>query len=104
MTNCVCSSRDLFNFGCRCTGQPKFSVWFNGIDYVIARDIDEARQLAMDTIGYSLEEADGDEGWHIVAADKTISINEDEDVTTTLTAEKWIGEIGKPEYLGCTEI
>jgi len=103
MTDCVCSSRDLFNFGCRCTDQW-FSVWFNGIDYVIARNIEEARQLAMDTIGYSLEEADGDIGWRALPADREISINEDEGLTTTLTAQKWIGEIGKPEYLGCTEL
>jgi len=88
MTDCVCSSRDLFNFGCRCTDQW-FSVWFNGIDYVIARNI---------------EEADGDIGWRALPADREISINEDEGLTTTLTAQKWIGEIGKPEYLGCTEL
>ena len=104
MTDCVCSSRDLFNFGCCCGGQPQFSVWFNGIDYVIASTLEEARQIAIDTIGYSLEEADGDIGWRALPPDKTVSIEEDEDVTTTLTAEKWINEIGKPEYLGCTEI
>lgn len=99
---CNCSSRDLFNFGCRCK-EKEFHLWYNGVDYVIARDVPEARKLAIDAMGYHESEADGFTGWNIVPSNKEVSIEEDENQVTRLTAKKWVGEIGKPEYLGCTE-
>ena len=94
---------ELFNFGCRCRGRLQFHLWYNGVDYVVARDIEEARKVAIDAMGYEKDEADGFSGWFVVVPHRKITIEEDEDVITTLTAEKWVGEIGKPEYLGNTE-
>jgi hypothetical protein len=105
MSDCNCNSRDLFNFGCRCKSQAdgQFHLWENGVDIVVARDIDEARKIVIETVGYTDEEAEGQFGWSIISSDRKITINEDEDVYTTLTAEKWVKEIGKPEYLGSSE-
>lgn len=103
---CYCNSRDLFHFGCKCNGSEPFYLWENGIDIVIARNEDEARKIVIDTAGYEgedLELADGDSGWSIIDSKREITINEDEGVHTTLSAEKWVLEINKPEYLGSTE-
>lgn len=70
---------------------------------MIARNIPEARKIVIDTMGYHESEADGFTGWDIISPDKVISIDEDENQVTYLTAKKWVGKIGKPEYLGCTE-
>lgn len=42
---CICKSSDLFNFGCRCGAfqfEQELHIWFNGLDYVIARTEREA--------------------------------------------------------------
>ena len=104
-TTCVCSSRDLFNHGCRCVISKKFQIWHNGVDWVCARDIEEARDLVKSWTGCLDDEIDGDEGWAPVPDDKELTFHDgpDDDSITKLPAKDWVAEINKPEYMGSTE-
>ncbi len=103
--DCICSSRDLFNHGCRCSGPEALRVWHNGIDWVVAHNLDEARRLVKEWCGYTDEEADGDEGWAPLPDDKELTIHDgpDDDSLTKLTAKEWVDECGEPQILGSRE-
>ena len=100
-TECVCTAKDLFNFGCRCDGPPVLRVWHNGIDWVVAHSADEAREFLKNWACYDEECLDGDEGWSAWPDDKPISIHDgpDEDSITTLTGKEWAEECGEPQVL-----
>lgn len=108
MSDCTCSSTKLFNFGCQCKNIKPLKVWHNGVDWVIARDIEEARDIVKTWCGYEDgdECIDGDEGWTTWPDDKELSICEDlanPATKTILTAKEWVAECGEPQFLASRE-
>jgi hypothetical protein len=73
-------------------------VFHNGVDWVIAHNPEEARQILIDLVGYSAEEADGD-GWITLDDEEELAITDEDGTRTSLTAQGWVDEIGKPEFI-----
>jgi hypothetical protein len=99
MGSCTCKSIDLFNYGCRCKNNP-LRVWHNGIDWVVAKDREEACEVLQGWTGCLADEFSISD-WCPVDDDISLTFHDgpDDDSRTTLTAKEWVEEIGKPEYI-----
>lgn len=95
---CTCESIKLFNFGCRCGAfnkEHRRHVWFNGYDYVIARNEEEATKLLMDYSNFNREEAIAD-GWILHPDDEILTIwIGDPDSGETKMAWEWVKQYEK---------
>ena len=104
--DCICDSRELFIFGCRCGAfdfEVTHHVWFNGIIYSIARNPDEATLLARQYLGefedFDEEWLKGD-GWEIINDEDSLPlfIEEESDDEEIRTAAEWVEYYG-PGFL-----
>lgn len=92
---CTCFSIDLFNFGCRCGAfafEQSLHIWFNGLDYVIARSQKEADSWLSKYLEKPIYS-----NWELYpeADELTIGLGEDE---VTKPAKDWIKRYG-PGFL-----
>lgn len=90
---CLCASIDLFNFGCLCGSlakQENLHLFFNGCDYVIARNIYHAEKLL------AQEEMDPYDGrFAQLNDDALITFNIGGPDGETRRAKEWADSIGE---------
>lgn len=87
----------LFTWGS--SPDTRLRLMSNGVDYVIARDIDDARMIVADVYGYGtslspteITEIDW-EGWNTFEPHEDFEVERDE-VVHTQTVSEWIAEYG----------
>ena len=84
---CSCDSRSLFNFGCRCGAfqfEQNLHVWFNGLDYVIAKNDTEANWWLCTYLGKDVSSQ-----WELVPDDQDLAISLDNGSEDTKQARDW---------------
>jgi hypothetical protein len=72
----------------------KLHVWTNDTDTVVATSAVEARRIAADMVGETIEDYPGDE-WYKYEDDHPLTINDDETGKTTKTCAQWITSDGR---------
>lgn len=85
--NCNCASQDLFNFGCRCGAfrfEQNLHVWFNGLDYVVAKNETEANWWLCSYLGKDVSSQ-----WEALPDGQNLIINVENGGDTVKTAADW---------------
>lgn len=103
---CICLSLDLFRLGCLCGAfqrEKSNHLWFNGKIYVIAKNEDEAVELAEKELSAYADFTpmwilgDG-RGWHQISDDEMVTLSFSDLSTHSRTAFDWT-ELYKEGYL-----
>ena len=88
---CICDIRDLFNKGCCCGyhKSQKLKLYFNGKDFVIARNPYHASWVLREE---GLEPA---QKWGIIDDDELITFSIGSPEGESLTAAEWVSTLGE---------
>lgn len=82
------------------SGETHLRLMSNGVDYVIAQDIKDARMIVAEVYGYGptlspteIQEIDWD-GWVVYPADRDFEVQQKSEIQTR-TVAAWISDFGR---------